>query len=187
MTKLYEIFIILIIVNFCLQEECVFDGGTCSKAADATFEPKEKICVLNSGNNGCILRQIQCSDITSPVSCTGIILPSKYRICLYDEEKSCIEVNKECVDVHEKNDCVGYSPNSLIKCAWDDAKGCFDTSCEDMEVDKCESYIPVDSSKQCSLDSSTNKCKEISKPNNNNLAFQIKYSIILLISLIFLL
>ena len=186
MTKLYEIFIILIIVNFCLQDECTKQGETCIKATGATFNEKEKICVLNSGNDGCILRQAQCSDFTSFVSCSGVILPSKHRICLF-KEHTCIEVNEECIDVNEKNDCVGYSPNSLIKCAWDDAEGCFDTSCEDMEADKCESYIPVDSSKQCSLDSTTNNCKETSKPNNNNLAFQIKYSIILFISLIFLL
>ena len=142
--KLFEITIILLIINSSFQEECTFSSGKCTKANDATFDDKEKICDLNSENNGCILRNVKCSDFDSFVFCSGAKLASKHKKCLYDSEHTpeCYEIFEECGDVKIQSDCNGYSPDSLTKCVWDaENEKCIETKCELAEKNNCEYHI----------------------------------------------
>jgi len=185
--KFFEICIIMLIINSSFQDDCTFEDGACKKAEGATFEDNEKICVLNTAKNGCNLRNVECKDFNSLVYCTGAKLNKKHKMCNFDSDRNpnCYEDNEYCSLVQEKNDCNGYSPDVLTKCVWDEDGGvCLETKCEETDKDNCGSYIPVDSSKQCTLDSTTDECKEVSKPNNK--ALYLKFSLMLFISLILL-
>ena len=185
--KYLEISIFLLIIQNSFQDDCTFEGGECKKATGATFDEKEKICALNSAKNGCFLKNAECEDFDSLAFCSGVKLPRKHKMCFFnsDHNPKCYEEFEDCFFVREQNDCNGYSPNILIKCVWDTtAEECTETTCETTDINNCGSYIPVDSSMQCSLDGSTNTCKEVSKPNNK--ALQLKFSLFLFISLILL-
>ena len=185
--KFLEISIFLLIIKTSFQDDCSFEGGECKKADGATFDEKEKVCVLNPAKDGCIFRNAKCEDFDTFISCSGIKLSNKHKKCFYNSDRApkCYEEFEECFDVKEQNDCNGYSPNKLIKCVWDaTSEECKETTCEKADINNCGSYTPVDSSMQCSLDGATNTCKEVSRPNNK--ALQLKFSLLLFISLILL-
>ena len=185
--KFLEISIILLIIKTSFQDDCTYNDGVCTKEAGASFEDNEKICDLNPAHNGCILRNVECKDFTSLVFCSGAKLPRKHKMCFFDSDHTpnCYEEFEDCFFIHQQNDCNGYSPNKLTKCVWDAAnEECKETTCETTDQNNCGSYTPVDTSMQCSLDGTTNTCKEISNPNNN--ALQLKFSLLLFISLILL-
>ena len=187
--KFFDITIFLLIINTSFQDDCIFQDGQCKNAEEPSFDVHEKICDLNITKDGCTIRNVKCDDFDSAISCSGVKLSAKHKICLYNSEQTpkCYETFEECIDVSEQNNCNGYSPDSLTRCVWNTEMGsCTETKCESTDKNNCGSYIPVDTSMQCSLDETTNTCKEVSKPNKNNKSLYLKLSLLLFISLIIL-
>ena len=185
--KFFDITIFLLIVNTSFQDDCIFQDGQCKNANEPSFDVHEKICDLNLSKDGCTIRDVKCDDFDSVISCSSAKLSVKHKKCSFNSEKTpkCYEAFEECENVSEQNNCNGYSPDSLTRCVWDiETRTCIETKCESTDKNNCGSYIPVDSSMQCSLDETANTCKEASKPNNKGL--HLKLSLLLFISLIFL-
>ena len=177
--------------NQCIEKEveakCNYDND--KKECTSTLSSKIK-CGLNSDENGCVEKNVECSDFEADeAGCNGAIISNSNKKCQYDNTKAenkCTEIMKDCSDFYNEQECNRYKPqDALAKCVW--SKECKIKTCETTSIENCGSFIPNDSKKQCALNDAKTKCEEKLKPESqpNNGAKCLKL-LLTIISLLFI-
>ena len=149
--------------------------------------PSKIICELNGDKNGCVSKNVECSDFENNQSdCNDAIISDSNKKCEYDSSKAenkCYAVSKECSDFYNEQECNSHKPeDELAKCVW--SNECKEKTCETTSTENCGSFTPNDSGKQCSLSGDKTKCEEIPRSEDTkNGAENLK----LFLSMLFLL
>ena len=149
--------------------------------------PSKIICELNGDKNGCVSKNVECSDFENDQNgCNDAIISDSNKKCEYDGSKAenkCYAVSKECSDFYNEQECNSHKPeDELAKCVW--SNECKEKTCETTSTENCGSFTPNDSGKQCSLSGDKTKCEEIPRSEDTkNGAENLK----LFLSMLFLL
>ena len=175
----------------CIEKEaeakCNYDEG--QNKCTSTLSSKIK-CELNSDENGCVEKNVECSDFeTDEPGCNGAIISNSNKKCQYDNSKDknkCSEIMKDCSDFYNEQECNRFKPqDALAKCVW--SKECKIKTCETTSIENCGSFIPNDSKKQCALNQAKTKCEETQKPEPQPNGAKSLKLLLTIISLLFIL
>jgi len=153
--------------NKCVEKakeaKCDFNEST--KLCTNSLPSKIK-CVLNGDENGCVSKNVECSDFENNQSdCNDAIISDSNKKCEYDSSKAenkCYAVSKECSDFYNEQECNSHKPeDELAKCVW--SNECKEKTCETTSTENCGSFTPNDSTKKCALSRDRTICEEISE------------------------